>query len=94
MVRRSLAVPPGVSLTEDEARDAFGPAGASVTDTLTVPLNPFRLERVRVTVPDVVRETVIEDVLAASEKSGAGLTLTRRVVEWDREVEFPVMVTV
>ena len=76
MVRRSLAVPPGVNLTEDEATDALGPVGVTVTDTLTVPLNPFRLESVNVTVPDMVRGTVIEDALAANEKSGASLTLT------------------
>ena len=94
MVRRSLVVPPGVSLTEDEPRDALGPVGVTVTDTLTVPLNPFRLESASVTIPDVVRGTVIDDALAASEKSGESLTLTRRVVEWEREVEFPLMVTV
>lgn len=81
MVRMSLVVPPGVSLTEDEARDAFGPEGVTVTDTVTVPLKPFKLERVSVTVPDVVRGTVIEEALAASEKSGTNLTTTRTLVE-------------
>lgn len=94
IVRTSPAVPPGVSLTEDEVTDAFGPEGATVTDTVTVPLKPFKLERVRVTVPDTVRGTVIEDVLATSEKSGANRTMTRTIVEWDREVELPAMVIV
>ena len=81
MVRMSLVVPPGASLTEDEARDALGPERVTVTDTVTVPLKPFRLERLSVTVPAVVRGTVIEEALAASEKSGASLITTRTLVE-------------
>ena len=93
-MRRSLADPPEVNETVGEVSCALGPDGEIVTDTLTVALNPFRLARDRVTVPEEDRGILIVDVLAAREKSGASLTMTRTVVEWDSDVEFPVMVTV
>lgn len=94
MVSKSLAAPPGTSLTDDELSDTLGPDGDTVADKLTVALNPFRLASVSVTVPDVARGIVIEEVLVAREKSGACRTMTMTEVEWERDEEFPVMVTV
>ena len=78
----------------DELSDILGPEGGTVAVMFTAPLKPFRLARDRMSVPDDERGILIADAFAVSEKSGASRTVTRTLVEWDREVEFPVMVTV
>jgi hypothetical protein len=94
MVRRSLFVPPGVRLTLADESVVLSPDRDTVTERLTVPLNRFRLVRVSVTVPDVVRWTPIELGLAEREKSGATWTVTRTLLEWESEPEIPVIVAV
>ena len=65
-----------------------------VTDRLIVPLKLFRLNRDRDTVPEDERGILMVDVLAVREKSGARRTITMTVVECEKGVELPVMVTV
>ena len=80
-VRTGFDEPPDTSVTEVGVREVFGPEGDTVAERLMVPLNPFMLVRVRLEVPDELREIVIEEGLAAIEKSGANLTETITTLE-------------
>ena len=80
-VRTALVEPPDTNVTEVGLNDVFGPEGDTVAEKLTVPLNPFMLVRVRLEVPDELCEIVIEEGLAAIEKSGESLTETWTMVE-------------
>jgi hypothetical protein len=94
IVNRSLADPPGFKVTVEELNDVLGPDGETVTDRLTVPLNPFRLARDSVVFPDELRGMLIEEGFAEIEKSGARLTETWTVVEWDRLPAVPLIMAV
>jgi len=80
-VMTALVDPPDINVTEVGLDDVFGPEGDTVAERLTIPLNPFMLVRVRLDVPDELCEMVIEEGLAATEKSGESLTETWTMVE-------------
>jgi len=46
-----VPVPPDISVTEDVLRDAVGPVGVTVVDSVTAPESPDMLVRVIVAVP-------------------------------------------
>ena len=72
------ADPPGRSVTLDSFKAAVTPAGKNgVVESVTVPLNPLRLWRVKVDWADSPPDTKIELWSAWNEKSGATtLTMT------------------
>jgi len=80
-VRTGFVEPPDTSVTEVGVKEVFGPEGDTVAERFTVPLNPFMLVRVKLEVPDELCEIVIEEGLAAIEKSGANLTETMTTLE-------------
>ena len=80
-------------ILEDESV-VLRPGRDTVTETLTVPLNSFKLDSDSAMMPDVVRGILIVEGLALNEKSGASWTERRTVLVCERDVEFPVMVIV
>jgi len=93
-VRVDVAEPPEVKVSDELLREALRPEAVPETDRVTVPLKPFKLatEIVDEAVED--RESVREEGLSETEKSGATFTATRTVVECECEPLDPVTVTV
>ncbi len=93
-VNVELPEPPALRVTVVGFRETVAPEeGTIVVERVTVPENPFRLLTVIVDVPDDPDWTVRADWLLETLKSGASVTVTVTVVEWTRDPEVPVMVT-
>ncbi len=91
MVKVDVAVPPGPSETLLELKLSLGPVGEHTAESDTVPVNPFRLARLIVTVPELPAVRFMELTLVLRLKS---TTLTIIVTEWVNEPLVPVTVTV
>ncbi len=81
----------GVRMTVVVLSDAFGPEGEMVTERVTVPLKPFKLERV--TSEDVVEDRARLRVVGLAEMVKSE-TMTGSDTLWEREPPKPVMIAV
>jgi len=73
---------------------AVRPDGLTAAVKLTVPVNPFTLATLIVTVAEEPTVKVTLDGLAEIVKSGGAVTLKVTVAEWDREPPVPATVAV
>ncbi len=91
MVRVDVADPPEPSVTLAGFKDAVSPDGEADVESETVPVNPLRLDRVRVDVADCPACVVMLTELAVMLKS-----TTRRMMdrEWVSGPLVPVTVRV
>ena len=90
-----VPVPPDVIVKMVGAQVAVRPvAGDTDLERVRVPVNPLRLVRVTVDVPDVPDGNVRVDGLVMMLKSGGAITLTEIVTVCASEPLAPVIVTV
>ncbi len=86
-----VPVPPELSKTLLELKLSLGPVGEHTADSDTVPVNPFMLAKLMVTVPVIPGARLSEGTSVLRLKSE---TLTIIVTEWVKEPLVPVTVTV
>lgn len=97
IVRVDTVEPPGDKVRLEVLNESTGGllvAGDRLSVRVTVPLKPLKLVTVMVELELAPPWSVSEAGFATIEKSGAVLTETCTVVEWDRDPLDPVIVTV
>lgn len=95
-MRVEVAEPPWVSVMLAGLKATLGPpvtTGDTVNVRLIVPVNPLRLFRVSVDMPDPPAVMATEDGLAEILKSFPWVTVTATVMEWDRDPLSPLTTT-
>jgi len=94
-VRVEVPLPPAERAILVVLSEIAGPAGDIEAARLIVPLNPFRLTRAIVELPEEPAGRVMLVGLTVMAKSGFGgeLTITVRVAGWDNDPLVPIATT-